>query len=301
MTGTDKTDGSSPTGLFLSVDVDSLYLYLELYGRGGGDERELVATTYQVAVRRFLELFKEFSLPATFFAVGKDLAHPEAREVARELVAAGHHIGNHSMNHRYDLIRLDHETARGEIVGGHEAIVEAVGEAPRVFRAPGYNMTRREEHMLAELGYGYDASPLPSYPYLAVKYGVLGWLALRGRKSKSIWGSPLAFVGSRGPFRRGPLTILPCAATPWLRLPVIGTSLSAAPAPLFDYFVSSLSAMPFVGLEFHAVDLLELAGDQLPKALSAQKDLHLPVARKWERFRYLLKQLSRTHNPFVPE
>ncbi len=301
MTVADKTDGTMPTGLFCTVDVDSLYLYLGLYGHAGSDERELVATTYQVAVRRFAELFDEFSLPATFFAVGKDLAHAEALEVARELVEAGHHIGNHSLNHRYDLIRLDHDAAREEIAGGHEAIARSVGVAPRVFRAPGYNTTRREEHMLAELGYRYDASPLPSYPYLALKYGVLGWLSLRRRKSQSIWGNPKAFLGSREPHRRGPLTILPCSATPWLRLPIIGTSLSTAPAMLFDHFVSSLSAMPFVGLEFHAVDLLELAGDRLPKALGAQKDLHVPLARKWERFRYLLKQLTRTHNPFVPE
>jgi peptidoglycan-N-acetylglucosamine deacetylase len=301
MTPTDKTDGTMPTGLFCTVDVDSLYLYLGLYGHRSSEDQKLVATTYQLAVRRFAELFREFSLPATFFAVGKDLAYPEAVEVAQELVAQGHHIGNHSMNHRYDLIRLERAEAREEIAGGHEAISSAVGKAPRVFRAPGYNMTRREEHLLAELGYRYDASPLPSYPYLAIKYGVLGWLAMRRRKSQSIWGSPSAFMGGREPFRRGPLTILPCAATPWLRLPIIGTSLSTAPAPLFDHFVSSLSAMPFVGLEFHAVDLLELAGDGLPKALAAQKDLHVPLARKWERFRYLLKHLTRTHNPFVPE
>lgn len=301
MTSSDETAGTTPSGLFCTVDVDSLYLYLGLYGHGAKADRALVATTYEVAVRRFAELFREFSIPATFFAVGQDLAYPEAAEVARDLVAAGHHIGNHSLRHRYDLIRLDRQAAYEEIVGGHDAIVAAVGEAPRVFRAPGYNMTLREEHILAELGYRYDASPLPSFPYLAIKYGVLSWLALRGRKSQSIWGNPLAFMGSRQPFRRGPLTILPSSSTPWLRLPVIGTSLSTAPPLLFDHFVSSLSAMPFVGLEFHAVDLLELAGDRLPEALGAQRDLHLPLARKWERFRYLLKQLTSTHNPFVPE
>lgn len=301
MTLSDDTTSATPTGLFCTVDVDSLDLYLGLYGNRAENERELVATTYQVAVRRFAELFQEFSLPATFFAVGRDLAYPEASDVARELVAAGHHVGNHSMHHRYDLIRLDRQAAYEEIAGGHEAVLSAVGEAPRVFRAPGYNMTRREEHILAELGYRYDASPLPSYPYLAIKYGVLSWLTLRGRKSQSIWGNPVAFMGSRQPFRRGPLMVLPCASTPWLRLPVIGTSLSTAPALLFDHFVSSLSALPFVGLEFHAVDLLELAGDGLPEALGSQRDLHVPLARKWERFRYLLNQLTRTHNPFVPE
>lgn len=290
-----------PSGLFVSVDVDSLYLYLGLYGRGGSDEEALVAATFELGMRRFLALLAEFELPATFFVVGKDLVVPEAVRVAREAVAAGHHIGNHTLNHRYDLIRLSDRAAREEIVGGHEAIVEAVGQVPRVFRAPGYNMTSREEAILAQLGYGYDASPLPSYPYLALKYGVLAWLALTGRKSQSIWGNPLAFLGGRHPVRKGPLTILPCCATPVFRLPVIGTFLSTAPALLYDYLVASLKQMPFVGLEFHAVDLMELAQDRLPGPLAAQKDLHIPLSRKWERFRFLLRELKTTHQPFVPE
>ncbi len=290
-----------PRGLFVSVDVDSLYLYLALYGRAGENEAALVEQTYLLGVRRFLGLFAEFDLPATFFVVGRDLDHDAARTVAREAVAAGHHLGNHTLSHPYDLIRLPHRAAREEIEGGHAAIRELTGRAPAVFRAPGYNMTAREYGMLEGLGYRYDASPLPSYPYLLLKYAVMTAVRLQGRRSRSIWGNPAAFLGPREPYPRGALTVLPCAATPWLRLPIIGTSLSTAPRPLFEHFLATLRRQSFVGLEFHAVDLMALESDPLPAPLAAQKDLHVPLARKVERYRELLSELRRTLTPFAPE
>jgi len=153
-------------------------------------------------------------------------------------------------------------------------------------------MTSREYGILCELGYRFDSSPMPSYPYLMIKYAVLASLAVRGKKSGSIWGNPGNFLGPRRPYERNGLTVLPCATTPLLRLPVLGTTLSTAPEPLFRYMLSSLRKEPFVALEFHAVDLMELAGDELPAPLAAQKDLHVPLARKRERFKRFLGEMA---------
>ncbi len=312
-----------PSGLFVSVDVDSLDLYLSLYGKGGGGSglgvgREtgtgwgtgtgtrseagepasspattgLAALTWELGVTRFLDLFGELGIPATLFTVGQDLSDPKALAVAKQAVAAGHGLGNHTWSHPYRLIRLSDREAREEIFGGHEAIRTGVGSAPIIFRAPGYNMTSREYAILAELGYRFDSSPMPSYPYLMVKYAVLASMAVRGKKSGSIWGNPAGFLGPRRPYPRNGLTVLPCAATPILRLPVLGTSLSTAPEPLFRYMLASLEKEPFVALEFHAVDLMELAGDRLPAPLAAQKDLHVPLARKRERFKRFIGELA---------
>ncbi|MBM4355014.1 MAG: hypothetical protein FJ109_14715 [Deltaproteobacteria bacterium] len=299
-----------PSGLFVSVDVDSLDLYLSLYGKGGPGEAgtgrgseagasaaspastSLAALTWELGVGRFLELFDELGISATFFTVGQDLRDVRALAVAKHAASAGHHLGNHTWSHPYHLIRLPASQAREEIFGGHEAIRTAVGVAPAIFRAPGYNMAPREYAILSELGYRFDSSPMPSFPYLLVKYAVLATLAVRGRKSGSIWGNPGNFLGPRRPYVRNGLTVLPCATTPGLRLPVLGTSLSTAPEPLFRYMLSSLRAERFAAIEFHAVDLMELAGDALPAPLAAQKDLHVPLARKRDRFGRFLGELA---------
>ena len=85
-----------------------------------------------------------------------------------------------------------------------------------------------------------------------------------------------------------------------MRLPIIGTTLSTAPRPLFDHLLEELVKMPFVSLEFHAVDLMELGRDKLPGALRSQRDLSIPLARKYERFREVMARLAATHQPFLP-
>lgn len=288
-----------PKGLFVSVDVDSLDLYQGLYGKQAADRPELVRLTYELGVRRFLDLFDDLGIAATFFLVGRDLENPAAVAVAREAASRGHSLGNHSFSHPYDLIRQSDERARREIKGGHDALAGLQERPANIFRAPGYNVTAREYGILEELGYRYDASPLPSYPYLMVKYAVMALLAAKGTKSRSIWGNPLSFMGRRGPYRKGGLTILPNAATSWLRLPVIGTSLTAVPRPLLSYFLLSMLKLPFVGLEFHAIDLIDRT-DPIPEEVRGLKELSVPLALRQERFRFFLRALSKTHGVFVP-
>jgi len=279
--------------LLVSVDVDSLELYLGLYGHGSppGAGGDLVSRTYELGVRRFQELFREFGLSGIFFLVGRDLQVPRAAEVAREAAGAGHTLANHTWSHPYDFIHLPESQAVQEVVMCHEAIAAIAGKEPRVFRAPGYNMTSREYAILSRLGYSTDMSPLPSYPYLAAKYTVLAGLTLTGRASRSIWGSPRAFLGAREPWIREGIDVIPCATTRWLRLPIIGTALSTAPEPLFRHLVDEAALLDTLSLEFHAVDLMGLAEDGLPAALASQRDLRIPVGIKCNRFRRLLERV----------
>ena len=234
--------------LFVSVDVDSFDRYLALYGQEVGSQRpELVEATWKLGVRRFQELFEELGIPAVFFVVGEDFSEGTAGEIARELVAKGHVIGNHSMRHRYDFIRLPEDEMREEVQGCQETVRRVVGKTPTIFRAPGYNMTGRSYRVLRDLGFAYDSSPLPSYPYLGLKYAVMTSLLVRGKRSHSIWGNPAHFLGGRQPYLKEGLTVLPCATTPWLRLPVIGTSLSVLPQGVVDRMASCLSGPGFCG------------------------------------------------------
>lgn len=293
-----------PEGLFLSVDIDSLYLYLELYGgeadEGAHERRRLIEMTYEAGAARFVRFFDELGVPAVFFAVGQDLAVEGAAAVLNDAVEGGHLAGNHTFSHPYDLIRLPADKAENEIALGHKSIENATGIPPAIFRAPGYNLSRREYRMLERKGYRWDASPLPSYPYLLLKYSVMTYLLGVGRKSRSIWGNPLMALGRREPYRKGSITVLPNATTPYLRLPVIGTALSSAPDPLFTFMLDQMRKEPFVSLEFHAIDLMEFQLDALPPELGAQKDLHIPLPRKQERFRRFIGELLKTHKPFLP-
>lgn len=104
--------------------------------RGHGTRPE-VALTYDdgpgESTRAILELLAAHRAQATFFMVGTEV---EARpELAREVVAAGHEIGSHSMRHRDHDDVLPTE-AVADVVDGAEAIASVLGFEPRLYRAP---------------------------------------------------------------------------------------------------------------------------------------------------------------------
>jgi len=291
--------GHSNQGLInLSVDIDSVALYLALYGETSSDEgaAALTAQTYAVGVGRFLDLFDDLGVSATFFAVGRDLEVPGAAEVMRRASAAGHELANHTWSHPYDLIHRDPDEIREEITRGHQAIARVGGPLPCGFRAPGYNTNTAVLEVLEELGYRYDASPLPSWPYLAVKYAVMAGVRLRGERSASIVGDPRMGLARTAPWRQGNLVRFPCAVTRWTRLPVIGTSLVALPPLLRRHLAQDAARRDFVSLEFHAVDLMDVAGDRLPEALRRQKDLAIPWEEKRTRLLEALRILLSSHD-----
>jgi len=82
-----------------------------------------------------LELLDEFDAKATFFVVGENVnAHPE---LAREIVARGHRLANHTWTHPAATFWCAGPArTRREILDGARAIERATGIRPRWFRAP---------------------------------------------------------------------------------------------------------------------------------------------------------------------
>ena len=81
-----------------------------------------------------LELLDTLAMKATFFCIGSQVvAHPT---LAREIVARGHAIENHSYRHRHDFSLLGPGAYAREIDAAQRAIADTVGIAPRFFRAP---------------------------------------------------------------------------------------------------------------------------------------------------------------------
>lgn len=88
-------------------------------------------TTEQV-----LDILKQHNVKATFFWVGLHIQrHPE---LARQVVEAGHAVGNHTWRH--PLQNLDEATAAEEIGNTERLIYETTGVRASLFRPPGGNL-----------------------------------------------------------------------------------------------------------------------------------------------------------------
>lgn len=270
----------------LSVDLDEIHHYRAIHGVAGASGSS-ETTVYDLAIPRFEALAEACRVPLTFFAVGADAARPANAEALRRLVLAGHEIGNHSWQHRYDLTRLPPDHMRRQVYEGAAAIEAATGVPPQGFRAPGYLMNDCLADVLAASALNYDSSVFPCPTYYAAKAAVLAAQRLGGRSSKSVVDSPEVLLAPRTPYRMGRpyyrrgsgLLELPIQVTPRLRLPVIGTALTLAGPMLAGWIARQVARQSFVNLELHGIDLLE-ARDDLESLAHQQPDLRLPFRRK---------------------
>lgn len=112
----------------------------QIFGRtivAGGDPKEL-ALTYDDGpndpyTRQLLELLARHEVRATFFLIGGFVR--QRPDLAREISAAGHLIGNHTMTHPW-LAFESPRRVREELAGCNAAIEDAIGKAVRFFRPP---------------------------------------------------------------------------------------------------------------------------------------------------------------------
>jgi peptidoglycan/xylan/chitin deacetylase (PgdA/CDA1 family) len=96
--------------------------------------------------RRVLEVLREKNAKATFFLVAQK-ARKHA-DVVKQIVAEGHKIGNHSLDHSYGVLFSSQE-ALAEWVGSSEDQLKKLSGQPTVgFRPPNGIMTR---HLLKAL------------------------------------------------------------------------------------------------------------------------------------------------------
>ena len=82
---------------------------------------------------RLLEVLAKHGVHATFFLIGRYVR--QRPEIAREIAQAGHIIGNHTFTHPLLIFKSTAEI-RKELSGCSQAIADAVGEQPGLFRPP---------------------------------------------------------------------------------------------------------------------------------------------------------------------
>lgn len=100
---------------------------------------------------RLLDLLKSKNVKATFYVVGTNVRrYPE---IMRRIVAEGHEIGNHTVNHP-NLTKLSDDGVRKELRDCHQAIVSTTGVAPRTLRPPYGAITSAQKSWIRkEFGY----------------------------------------------------------------------------------------------------------------------------------------------------
>ncbi len=269
----------------VSVDLDEIPNYYGIHGlpEPTGPERSLVY---------------DLSIPRTLFAIGSDLARPDAAAALAAAHARGFEIANHSLDHRYDLVRLGRDEVRRQVEEGVRAIERATGRAPVGFRAPGYTITDEVFGVLADLGVLYDSSVFPCPGYWAAKAAAITLIAARGRRSRSIVDTPVVLAAPTRPYRVGRpywrrgegLLELPVQVTRGARLPFIGTYVTLGGPRLARWMARMCVGEPLVNLELHGIDVLD-AADGLEALRPHQPDVRVPTARKLDALRAAIGEL----------
>lgn len=288
----------------ISVDLDEVHLYHALHGLAASGQA--AHAVYERAVPRFRDLAAGERFPLTLFVVGADLERPRNARLLREMGEHGHELGNHTFDHHYDLTRRSDADIRAQIARANEVVAARAGQRPTGFRAPGYTMSDAMYRALAESGMAYSSSVFPCPYYYAAKVAVIGGYRLMGKTSSSIVSSPRVLAAPRAPyrvgepyFRRGQGIIeLPIQVTRWLRLPFIGTSLTAFGPMIARRLAESLVGEELVNLELHGVDLLD-EHDGLAALAPHQFDLRVPLERKWNALSEVVRVFRRAGYTFL--
>jgi peptidoglycan-N-acetylglucosamine deacetylase len=270
--------------LSISVDLDEIHHYYRIHGL---DAADVVNAVYGRAVPRLSDWAKQRGIVLTWFVVGQDLESAENAEAATGLAAVGDELGCHSYSHFYDLTRRTFSEMERDVQRGVAAIREKAGATATGFRAPGYVVTDTLLSLLLEQGFAYDSSVFPCPSYYALKAAACARLMARGRASQAIIDGPEVLQAPTVPYRVGRpfwfrgtgIWEIPIQVTRRARLPFIGTSLTMAGVFGARLLAGGVAGEPFVNLELHGIDALDL-NDGLGELAKHQRDLRIPWSKK---------------------
>jgi len=119
-------------------------------------EAKTVALTFDdgpspVYTRQVLAILKENQIHATFCVVGRQVKL--CPDLVRQIVAEGHKIANHSMNHDESIARKANKKIKTEVLAENELILSCAPDAKiEYFRAPAGNWNMKLRKMSASWG-----------------------------------------------------------------------------------------------------------------------------------------------------
>jgi peptidoglycan/xylan/chitin deacetylase (PgdA/CDA1 family) len=274
----------------VSVDMDNYQEYQRLVDPGGvASERSF----YDDAVPRFLDVFDRCGLRATFFLIGRDTQVPAHRARLREIHARGHEIGNHSWSHPHNLRAFPRAAKVQEIAQGEAAVADCVGVRPVGFRTPSVDVDGEILEILAERGYHYDSSIVPSplmwafmvYGRLFVRENAyqLGLLRAPFAPPRPYWPAAREIFRERrnGDFSGTEVLEIPVTVTPLARLPYYGTLWRLLGPRAFTAALRlHRPSRGAAHLLLHLLDLVDWQGTSLGSALERTPGVGISFARR---------------------
>ncbi len=215
------------------VDLDGSWVLLQWLGLAetGSAKRNDADPLFEQGIPRSLELFARHDVSATYFVNGLDLLNDRKRRWLEQVAAAGHEIASHGWDHSY-FSQLDHAARERQLSKSARVIREVFGQAPKGFRAPGYDFDADGLEQLAAGGYAYDCSALPTSIGPALEWSQR---LMTGRRPVAYpWWQQL--FGPTSPYRPNAQSLyrdtqsgvnggsdiyeIPVSVFPWLRLPL---------------------------------------------------------------------------------
>lgn len=292
----------------VSVDLDNYAEYERLIS---STQARPEASLYFDAVPRFLDVFDRFGIRGTFFVIGRDARRADHRPIVREIAARGHEVGNHSYGHPHNFRSLSRQRKIEEIEQGEAALADLLGERPVGFRTPSCDVDLETLHLLAERGYAYDSSILPSWMMWAfMLYG-----RIFVRRDDHQLGEALAPLAPARPYRPSASRLhraarpdepgapdileIPCSVVPGLRLLFYGTFFRLLPPRLFDWCVRAHGGQHPLIMLLHLIDLADLAREGLEEGLRRTPGIGVSFERRQRFVQSAMQTLGRT-GPSLP-
>jgi hypothetical protein len=255
----------------LSLDLDNKWSYMKTHGDSGW---EAFPSYLDIVVPRVLSTLSERDLLVTIFVVGQDTILPHNAQAFAQIRSSGHEIGNHSFHHQPWMHRQDLEAMHEEFARAEDGIELATGQHPRGFRGPGFVHSPALIATLAQRGYDYDASSLPTFigPLARAYYFRSARLSPKERSERTdLFGNFSDGFRPNGRYRiatpHGSILEIPVTTFPGLRTPIHVSYVlylaTISPALALWYFRAALALCKATRTEpsilLHPLDFLTAA------------------------------------------
>lgn len=145
-----------------SIDVEDWFHLLDSEATPGFHTWNSLESRVRPNTEKLLQSLSDRQTTGTFFILGwVAQQHPE---LVAEIAAAGHEIASHGYRHEL-IFRQTPDEFREDLRRGTEAIVNATGQVPKGYRAPGFSIIPSNLwafDVVKEEGFIYDSSVFPA-------------------------------------------------------------------------------------------------------------------------------------------
>ena len=290
----------------LSLDLDNQWSYMKIHGDSGW---ETFPSYLDVFIPHILDALDDLDLKITFFIVGQDAVLEKNHKALQLIITHGHEIGNHSYAHESWLHLYPKDKIETEIENAEEAIYQVTGQRPVGFRGPGFSWSRDLLAVLAQRGYLYDASSLPTFigPLARLYYFWTSNLSKDERKErKKLFGTLKDGLMPLKPYlvqirRESRLLEIPVSTIPVFKVPFHLSYLlylSGYSELLMKRYLDLAMLMCQItrtnpSFLLHPLDLI--GGDQI-KDLAFFPGMNISTIRKLQIFKSVINKLSNSFN-----